>query len=247
MALTHAGVNHRQKHNLPNASKPYLIVTTVPVALYATGTYRLTTLCMNEASNRLTPEESLQLIESMINTAKNRFVENGHMYLVWGWAVFVCSIAQFVLLHFVHYEKHYMVWLAAIPVTAYMIYYIRGKKKRLAVVTYADSLVRYVWLTFGVVIFLISWLIGIAMGGGYFIYIAPLTLSLYGMPIFLSGVILKFRPLVWGGISCWVLCVISVFITSFDYRFLLIPVSMLTAWIIPGYLLRSRHKRAMSL
>lgn len=202
---------------------------------------------MNKANDSLTPEESLQLIESMINTAKNRFAENGHMYLVWGWAVFICSIAQFVLLHFMHYAKHYMVWQVAPIIGVYMVYYIRKKKKDQSVVTYADSLVGYVWLTFGVVIFLILWLIGLVMGGGYFLYITPLILALYGMPVFLSGIILKFRPLVWGGISCWVLCVISVFIPSFDYRFLLIPVCMLTAWIIPGYLLRSRHKKAMFL
>ena len=199
---------------------------------------------MSNDKPEFTPEQSFQLIESMINTAKNRFVENGHMYLVWGWAVFICSIAQFVLLHFLHYDKHYMVWLVAIPVTVYMVYYIRRKHKKITVVTYSDSLVGYVWITFGVVIFLISWVIGIVMGGGYFVYIAPLTLALYGMPVFLSGIILKFRPLVWGGIGCWVLCVISVFITSFDYRFLFIPTSMLIAWILPGYMLRSKYKQS---
>lgn len=199
---------------------------------------------MSNDAPEFTPEQSFQLIESMINTAKNRFVENGHMYLVWGWAVFICSIAQFVLLHFLQYDKHYMVWLVAIPVTLYMVYYIRRKHKTITVVTYADSLVGYVWVTFGVVIFLISWVIGIVMGGGYFIYIVPLTLALYGMPVFLSGIILKFRPLVWGGIGCWVLCAISVFVTDFDYRFLFIPASMLIAWILPGYMLRSKYKQS---
>lgn len=197
---------------------------------------------MSNNTPQLTPQQSLQLIESMINTAKNRFVENGHMYLVWGWAVFIGSIAQFVLLHVYKYDKHYMVWLLAVPVTLYMVYYIRRKHKTIRVVTYADSLLGYVWVTFGVVIFLIAWVIGIVMGGGYFVYITPLTLALYGMPVFLSGIILKFKPLVWGGIGCWVLCIASVFVTDFDYRFLFIPAAMLIAWIIPGYMLRSRHK-----
>ena len=63
---------------------------------------------MEEA--KISPEESLHLIETMINTAKNRFSENGHMYLVWGWTVFICSLSQFVLLHFYSYERHYIVW-----------------------------------------------------------------------------------------------------------------------------------------
>ena len=46
-------------------------------------------------------KESLAIIESMINKAKNQFSENGHLYLLWGWAVFVCSIAQFILMNYV--------------------------------------------------------------------------------------------------------------------------------------------------
>jgi hypothetical protein len=63
------------------------------------------------------------------------------------------------------------------------------------------------------------------------------------MPVFLTGVIVRFKPLILGGITCWVLCIISTFIKSYDYQFLLIPVAMLVAWIIPGYMLRSRYKQ----
>ena len=33
------------------------------------------------------PQQSLNLIESMINKARNRFSENGHLYLLWGWVI----------------------------------------------------------------------------------------------------------------------------------------------------------------
>jgi len=49
-------------------------------------------------------QESLALIESMIKKAKNQFSENGDTYLLWGWVVFVCSIAQFVLMNIFHFS-----------------------------------------------------------------------------------------------------------------------------------------------
>ena len=42
--------------------------------------------------------ESLALIESMINKAKDRFNEDGSLYLLWGWVVLLCSAAEFILL-----------------------------------------------------------------------------------------------------------------------------------------------------
>jgi hypothetical protein len=127
-----------------------------------------------------------------------------------------------------------------------MIFYIRRKHKLVTVKTYADNLVGYVWLTFCVVIFLVGFLIGQLSTNEYYSHISPLILSIYGMPIFLSGIILQFRPLVSGGIGCWVLCVVSLFIKSFDYQFLMIPVAMIIAWIIPGYLLRAKHRRNLN-
>ena len=197
------------------------------------------------AEEKFFPEESLRLIEDMINTAKNRFSEDGQLYLVWGWTVFVCSLVQFVLIHFYQSPYHYMVWVLSIGVWIYMFFYLRRKQKREKVRTYADTLLAYVWLTFVILIFFLAFLIGRVTGGEYFLHITPILLAVYGMPVFLSGIILRFRPLVLGGIGCWVLCVVALFIPGFDYQFLMVPVCMLVAWIIPGYLLRSKYRSAL--
>ena len=108
--------------------------------------------------------------------------------------------------------------------------------------TYTSHIIGYVWLTFLVVIFLLAFLIGRLTGGDYYVHISPIILAIYGMPIFLSGIILRFKALIIGGIGCWILCVATTFIHSYDYQFLMIPVAMLIAWIIPGYLLRAKYK-----
>ena len=178
----------------------------------------------------------------MINRAKDTFAEDGSMYLLWGWAVFVCSLTQFVLLHFFNYPHHYIVWLASSIILIWQIIYMRKRSKQKKVNTYTSYIIAYVWLTFVIVIFLLAFLVGMLTSGDYYLHINPILLAIYGMPVFLSGIILRFRPLTVGGIGCWILSVAAMLIPSYDYQFLLIPLAMLIAWIIPGYFLRAKYK-----
>ncbi|HVZ57032.1 MAG TPA: hypothetical protein VG870_10275 [Chitinophagaceae bacterium] len=201
---------------------------------------------MHDDSTQFDPRQSLDLIQSMINRAKGRFAEDGSMYLLWGWAVLICSLAQFVLLHVYRYPYHYLVWMASWFVIIYQIIYMRRRNRKRQVLTYTDNIVAFVWITFVILIFLIAFLIGRLSAGDYYVHINPILLALYGMPTFLTGIIVRFRPLMLGGIGCWILSVITPFIGNFDYQFLMVPVAMVIAWIIPGYLLRSKFKREES-
>jgi hypothetical protein len=198
---------------------------------------------MENPESNFTPQESLQLIESMINRAKDKYAEDGSMYLMWGWLVFICSLAQFLLLHVFQYAYHYIVWLATIPFFIFQLFYVSKKQKQQKVVTYTDHIVGYVWITFAIVIILLGFIVGLLTTGEYYTHIIHILLAIYGIPVFLTGVIVRFKPLTIGGIACWILCIISCFITVYDYQFLLIPVAMLAAWVIPGYLLRAKYKQ----
>jgi len=195
-----------------------------------------------ETENDFSPQQSLQLIESMINRSKDKFAEDGLMYLFWGWLVFACSLLQFMLLHIMQYPRHYIVWLATIPAFIFQFFYVYRKRKQQTVVTYTGYIIGFVWITFAVVIILLGFLIGFLTTGEYYTHIIHILLAVYGMPVFLTGVIIRFRPLIYGGIACWILCIASTFIKVYDYQFLCIPVSMLVAWIIPGYMLRLKSK-----
>lgn len=191
---------------------------------------------------KFTPEQSLELIGQMINKAKNKFGENGHLYLLWGWAILACSLAQFILAYYVKWEHHYMVWFLTWLVFIYQMIYLARQKKREKVKTYTDDIIKIVWITFVVLMFLFGFLFGKLMGEEYYKFFNPGILALYGMPTVLSGAILKFRPLVIGGIFCWILSIISTYI-SFQYQLLLLSAAVIAAWIIPGYLMRKRFKQ----
>ncbi len=197
---------------------------------------------MERTDEPLSPEESLRLIESMINKVKGRFNEDGHLFLFWGWLIFFCSVAEFILFHFYHYEKHYLVWSLSWVALAYQVYYIVKKHRRQKVKTYTGHIIGYVWLTYVILSFLIGFLIGRLIGDTYFLHIFPIILSLYGMPLFLTGIILRFGPLIFGAVCCWVLSVVATFL-PYDYQMLMLSVAMITGWLIPGYLLRAKYQR----
>lgn len=186
--------------------------------------------------------EGLEIIQSMINRAKDKFSENGHLYLLWGWVVFICSLTQFILLNYTTVEQHYLVWLVCWVVVIYQTIYLARRKKREQVKTYTDDIIGYVWLAFVVAMFLMGFVFGRVMGDEYYRLVSPGFLVLYGIPTFLSGIILRFRPLVIGGIACWVLSVASLFVPP-QYQMLFLSAAMLIAWIIPGYLLRLKYKK----
>jgi hypothetical protein len=188
------------------------------------------------------PKERLLLIESMINRAKDKFAEDGHMYLLWGWIVLICCITQFIMLHFFHSPYHYIVWLFSLAIFIYQAYYMRKKHKQQRVRTYTDYIIAYVWVAFAILIFLIVFLFGLLTTGDYYAHIFPILLALYGMPVFLSSIILRFRPLIIAGIGCWILSVATTFIHVYDYQILMPALAMIIAWIIPGYLLRAKYK-----
>ena len=103
---------------------------------------------MNPEEVNMTEAESMQLITSMINKAKNRFNETGILYLLWGWLVLICCIIQFAGLHLFHYNKAYYVWYSTWLLLIYQFFYVAKIRKRRRVKMYTGEIVIYVWITY---------------------------------------------------------------------------------------------------
>jgi hypothetical protein len=191
-----------------------------------------------ENNESLSANESLKLIESMIYKVQNRFSENGTLYLLWGWVIFCCSIIQYLFLKFTEYSNISMVWSVLLLVLVYQIIYLSKKQKKAKVKTYTDEIIGYVWMTFGICMGLFTFIMSKL---NIWMLFYPFIFLFYGVPTFLSGAIMRFKPLMIGGICCWVLSIVALFISSIEVILLFIP-AVLFGWIIPGYLLRARFK-----
>lgn len=194
---------------------------------------------MNENETQLTEAESLSIISGMINRARNRFSETGHLYLLWGFVIFICCITQFIMLYFFKNNNAYYVWYSTWIVAIYQFYYLFRKRKREKVKTYTDEIIGFVWLTFIICSFI---LVYILIKNNALNAINASVLVMYGMPTFLSGIILRFKPLRIGGIICWLLAISAMF-TTYQYQLLLLALAVVAAWIIPGFILRAKFKK----
>lgn len=192
----------------------------------------------------ITEKQSLSIIEEMINKARNQFSEDGSMYLLWGWVILVCSLTHFILDVVVHYSRPWSVWSLTWIVAVYMVIKLRMKDKNRRVRTYTDELLGYVWLAF-VIMMCLTFIILQLFVPRFWLYNFIFVLLCYGMPTFLSGIVLKFRPLIIGGIFCWLLALAGGFF-SFRYHPLFVAIAVVAAWIIPGYILRSRYKKMVN-
>lgn len=65
---------------------------------------------------------------------------------------------------------------------------------------------------------------------------------LYGIGLFGSGGILEFKPLIYGGIFCW-LCAIAGYEVQNSYQLLVLASAVLGGYIIPGYLLKMNQQK----
>jgi hypothetical protein len=190
-------------------------------------------------NEKLEPVQSLKLIESMINKAKNRFTENGHLYLLWGWVVLICSVGHFAAIRWNLFDRPEWIWGLTWVAFLYQTVYMVRQKKIIRVSTYTDDIIKAIWLVFvscGIILGLVVSKVG------DWVTMYPLILMLYGIPTTLSGTVLRFRPLIAGGIICWILSIISVFIPLL-YNLLMVSLAVIAAWIIPGYLMKQKFAK----
>jgi hypothetical protein len=80
-------------------------------------------------------------------------------------------------------------------------------------------------------------------GYHYYENVMSLFLILYGIPTFITGGMMKFKPMFWGGIICWVSSVICVY-TNVKVDLLLTAASSVFAWLYPGILIQQEYVKA---
>jgi len=179
----------------------------------------------------MTSQESLEIITKMIQATKTNIKGSSFYLLLWGWVVVLGNLGQYIIGEWTTYPHPYIIWLITIP--AWIFSFVHGyrKAKEAKVRTYGDDLIMWVWLSFlfGLLLFIFS--------GRFGELIPALILILAGTCAFITGCILKFKPLIYGGSSFWVF---SAVILGIDYSYapLVSAVAVTIGYLIPGYLLK---------
>ena len=212
-----------------------------------------------------TEQESLQLITEMIQKAKSSFHESGTSAILWGTVVAIAGLTNFAERYW-HFDIGFNIWFIVLAAfVPQMIISIREGKNR-KVISYEESSMNGIWLVYGISIFALNFYMNVIPGAsdrllasegqelllrdlktGLSRHYVPsvmsaysLLLLLYAMPTLATGIARKFKPMIFGGILCYVFFIVSCF-TSSTYDLLLNGIAGITCWLIPGLVLRDRY------
>jgi hypothetical protein len=189
---------------------------------------------MENEEKLMTGEESLRIISEMINKTKVNIRQSSFHLLFWGWLIFACSLSEFLLWKLSDFVHPWYVWFFVIPgvFVSFIFGFTTGRKTK--VHTYADRL--YMWTWFGFMLAAVTLFI---VQSSQMQFVGPYILILAGFPTFVSGFIIKFKPLIAGGICFWIVAVVVKFAGP-EIAPLGMPVAVMLGYLIPGYILRNK-------
>jgi hypothetical protein len=195
---------------------------------------------MDNNKEEFSPEESLRVIQTMIDRTKHSVADKSFYFLLWGWLVFFGAMIQFTLKVIVQTPLHPTAWyIMFIGLIVSVFRGVRGRGKK--VKTYVDENLRNIWICLSV-----SWVLIV------FIFIRKdgwencytFFILMYSVGCYLTGKTLQFPPLVWGAITCWGLAIVSTFV-NYDTNIVILALAILVSYIIPGYLMRAGYKHQL--
>ncbi|MCD8573315.1 hypothetical protein [Bacteroides graminisolvens] len=188
----------------------------------------------------LTEKESLDLISQMIRNTRSRLEDNsGIPFLIWGYTTVIVAVIVWSLVTTSGNYLWHWLWFA-IPVFGGTLWLSHNKKQlnnRSRVITFVDRAISHVWMVFGIASFMISIISFLT-----YIPILFIVLLTMGMATAITGLIIRFKPIIFSGfigILFSPLCVI-VRDTSSILIFAAIFVLMM---VIPGHMLNYTAKR----
>jgi hypothetical protein len=182
-------------------------------------------------------EQSLKLITEMIEETKNSISDRSHYFLLWGYAIVVGSLLQYYLKVVVNSPYHPLAWLITVVVlVVHFIFAFRDSKQE-KVRTAIGNAVVYLWVALGLSFCVFSFIF--TKIGWQYCY--PFYILAYGIGVFVSGGLIKFKPLIIGGLLCFPLAAATVYL-DFDAEILMLALAVIVSYIIPGHLLRAQYK-----
>lgn len=200
------------------------------------------TQTMESTEKKLTHDESLHIIHSMIATAQNKINEDGFHFLLWGGLVIIASLLNYYFVAVSPNEKGFLVWML-MPFVGGPIagIYEWRKKKTEKVVSHSEASYGFLWMGFGVTIFCVIYFS--VMNG---ISPMPFILALVGLATFVSGRMFRFAALTIGGIVFWICSFIAAY-SQPEIQLLINAGATFIGYIIPGILLWRNYKAGQNV
>jgi len=187
---------------------------------------------MTTAENTLTPQESLALIAETISKTRDNIKVNSFYFLLWGWLVSLASFGFFILQHYTGFAYYFLPFpvfaIAGVIIT--ISHYT--KRKASTSETHISYFLSRMWMVLGICFILVVF-INVSQNLPPFTY----TLIIAGIGTMVSGLVMKFKPLIIGGIFFLCASMGSVYVID-AFKPLVHGIAIMVGYLIPGYLLK---------
>lgn len=189
-------------------------------------------------------KDAILLIEEMISRTKEDLRDNGFFYYLWGWLVLVAAILNVIILHFNLMEFHGWPWLVFMSLGGIITAVASYKKQKEApkVKTYVSHGMKVGAQAFSISMFIICF--AMPMGNQWKAFY-PTIMIIYAIWLFISGGLLKFKPLMWGAAVNWAMAITAYLWPSHEAHLILIAIGVLGGFIIPGHLLKIKSEKSV--
>ncbi len=190
--------------------------------------------------------ESLQIIKEMIQVSQNKLKNDGILLIIWGWIFFITYFFLNYLTGVYKISDQIILFVRILRIVlplsglTYSLYYIFKQRKR--VKTYIGNTLVYVWTSLFISMVLINVIQFNVLGKIYFELQHPIYMVLTAFAIVITGGILRYRLIIFGGIIFGILALISSYFALQD-QLLIESLAWIIAFIIPGHLLYSKRNK----
>jgi len=183
----------------------------------------------------LNVEESLSIISQAIENTKENMRVHSWSFIYWGSLVVLTSVLHFVLIKMGFPNKSWLVW-PTIMILGYIpaILHYRKTERKQGFETQIDNFLKYLWMALG-----ISFFITFGICVFHQVSPTPFMLILCAVGTFSSGAVLKYKPLIFGGIAFFLFAGLSLFVSGAD-NLLVNAAGIFAGFIIPGILLKNK-------
>ncbi len=193
---------------------------------------------MTEEKN-FTPEQSLAIIQQMMDSARTRFEDNGLMYLVWGSLSTMAGLGHFLLSERGLFPLIPIPYLALwILGTAFNVFYYRNKAGQRGQSNPIGALVRRAWLMVSINVAVM----------GFFLFsvlqesLTPVILIMLSIGVGVSGAAVRSRLLAGAGVAINLIGMAAFFV-DLKYQPLMLSLAATAAMLIPGAVMYMRPIR----
>lgn len=189
---------------------------------------------------KMTPEESLNIIGQAINTAHKETTGAAYYLILWG-----ALLTFFFLIHFIHAFGNTGDWLMNLgwlvfPVGGLLSWWHTRKTDAVEKTKPVyDSVYLYAWGGVALCLGIVSLVTSVKGPGNVYIFV---LLLLFSLAAFITGGVSKFYPSLAGGVAGIVLSAL-ILITKTPYHYLCAAAGIVVACLLPGLLLHAANKR----